>query len=108
MENITNNPKHKRQGKDREKKAENEAQKLYKALYTKPISRRMAATFIGYLDQTYMVTQLIYDWLKDGKAQIVGKIKCSRSGRLVEAVTTNPAFFQQDKFKQLNLFDDAE
>ena len=66
---------------------------LFNVLLREPISRRMAATEIGFPDQTYMVTQLIYDWINQGKAQVVGKIKCDRSKRFVQAVTTNPDFF---------------
>lgn len=74
--------------------------KLFKALYDKPMSRRMAATFIGYNDQTYMVTQYIYDWIKQGKASTVGVIKCKRSGRIVDAITTNPKLFpKSNQFK---------
>jgi len=100
MEYTNNNP-HKRQGKDTKN---NYAKQLFNALYDKPISRRMAATEIGFTDQTYMVTQLIYDWIKQGKAQIVGKAKCSRSGYLVDKVTTNPDLFISNKSNQLDLF----
>ena len=66
---------------------------LYSLLYKKPLSRRMVATELGFTDQTYMVTQCISDWIKQGKAMVIGSIKCSRSGRFVEAVTTNPKLF---------------
>ena len=66
---------------------------LYSLLYKKPLSRRMVATELGFTDQTYMVTQCISDWIKQGKAMVIGNIKCSRSGRFVEAVTTNPKLF---------------
>lgn len=66
---------------------------LYNLLYKKPLSRRMVATELGFTDQTYMVTQCISDWIKQGKAMVIGSIKCSRSGRFVEAVTTNPKLF---------------
>lgn len=101
MESINNNPLHKRQGEDTKSEY---AKKLYYALYKKPISRRMAATEIGYPDQTYMATQLIYDWIKEGRAQVVGAIRCSRSGRFVEAVTTNPELFKSSDQNQLSLF----
>jgi len=77
---------------------------LYDLLYNKPLSRRMVATELGYTDQTYMVTQFIYDWIKQGKAMVIGGIKCSRSGRIVEAVTTNPELFLQSDNNQLTLF----
>lgn len=77
---------------------------LYDLLYNKPLSRRMVATELGYTDQTYMVTQFIYDWIKQGKAMVIGGIKCSRSGRIVEAVTTNPELFAKSDNNQLTLF----
>jgi hypothetical protein len=87
------------QGKNKQKK---DVKLLYKVLFNSPVSRRMAATNIGYTDQTYMVTQYINDWIKQGKAAVIGRIKCSRSGRFVEGVTTNPDLFP--KSNQLNLF----
>lgn len=98
MKNTNHNP-HKRQGQDTKKKYAN---KLFKVLYKEPLSRRMAATNIGFTDQTYMVTQFIYDWIKQGKAQVIGVIKCNRSGRNVESITTNPELFE--KSNQLKLF----
>jgi Rod binding domain-containing protein len=80
--------------------------KLYKLLYNKPLSRRMAATELGFTDQTYMVTQLVSDWIKQGKAMVIGVIKCSRSGRFVQAVTTNADFFPQSN--QLKMFGNGE
>lgn len=80
------------------------AKKLFQLLKEKPISRRMAATFLGYTDQTYMVTQLISDWIRDGKAQVVGEIRCTRSGRNVEAISTNPDLFISKNDDQLTLF----
>lgn len=77
---------------------------LYDLLYKKPLSRRMVATELGYIDQTYMVTQYISDWIKQGKAMVVGVIKCSRSGRIVEAVTTNPELFPKSNNNQLTMF----
>jgi hypothetical protein len=64
----------------------------------------MVATELGYTDQTYMVTQFIYDWIKQGKAMVIGVIKCNRSGRIVEAVTTNPELFPKSNNNQLTLF----
>jgi hypothetical protein len=87
------------QSKDKQKKY---VKLLYKELFDSAVSRRMAATNIGYTDQTYMVTQYINDWIKQGKAAVIGHIKCSRSGRFVERVTTNPDLFP--KSNQLNLF----
>jgi len=101
--NQLNSPKvfsHKGQGKD----SKDYAKKLFKALYLKPISRRMAATKIGYPDQTFMVTQFIYDWIEEGRAQVIGVIKCERSGEFVQAVTTNPNFFKSIKNNQLKMF----
>jgi len=80
------------------------AKELYYLLYDKPLTRRMVATELGYTDQTYMVTQFIYDWIKQGKAMVVGAMKCSRSGRIVEAITTNPELFLQLDNNQLTLF----
>lgn len=91
----------KEQGKDTKKDYTKE---LYDLLYNKPLSRRMVATELGYADQTYMVTQFIYDWIKQGKAMVIGGIKCSRSGRIVEAVTTNPELFLKSDNNQLTLF----
>lgn len=78
------------------------AKTLYRLLFRKSLSRRMAATELGYIDQTYMVTQIIYDWIKEGKAAVVGQILCERSGRMVEAITTNPDLFP--KSNQLKMF----
>ena len=76
---------------------------LFEILSYEPLSRRMAATELGFNDQTYMVTPYVLEWIKQGKAAaVVGIIKCSRSGRLVEAVTTNPDLFP--KPNQLQLF----
>lgn len=80
------------------------AKELYNLLYKKPLSRRMVATELGYTDQTYMVTQFIYDWIKQGKAMVIGGIKCSRSGRIVEAITTNPELFPKSNNNQLTMF----
>lgn len=66
---------------------------LYKLLYHKTLSRRMAATELGFVDQTYMVTPFILGWIKKGQAAVAGRIRCSRSGRMVEAITTNPDLF---------------
>lgn len=81
------------------------AKKLFKALSNEPLSRRMAATQIGFIDQTYMVTQFIHDWIKQGKAEVIGVIKCSRSGRKVEKITTNPELFISSSTNQYNLFE---
>jgi hypothetical protein len=91
--------------KDKGKATEKDyTKRLFDILYQKPISRRMAATLLGYPDQTYMTTQFINDWIKEGKAQVVGSIKCVRSGRMVEAITTNPKFFKKRIKRQLELF----
>jgi hypothetical protein len=70
-----------------------DAQRLFDILFQKPISRRMAATLLGYEDQTFMVTQSIYDWIEEGKVQVIGLIKCERSGQFVQGVTNNPKYF---------------
>jgi hypothetical protein len=82
-----------------------DAKQLFRILFKRPISRRMSATKLGYTDQTYMVTQIIYDWIKCGKAQVVGRIRCTRSERLVEAVTTNPKYFKSRFNNQLETYD---
>jgi hypothetical protein len=76
-------PLHKRQGKDTQKEY---VKKLFKALEKELMSRRMAATELGFTDQTFTVTQYIYDWIKEEKAQVIIRIKCSRSGRWVQKV----------------------
>ncbi|MEN2282220.1 hypothetical protein AAGF08_08780 [Algoriphagus sp. SE2] len=92
---------HKRQGQYTKREY---AKKLFDILYKKPLSRRMAATQLGFPDQTYMVTQFVYDWIKQGKAQVIGAIKCSRSGRFVGAISTNPELFKVKNNSQLTLF----
>lgn len=82
-----------------------DAKQLFQILYKRPISRRMSATELGYTDQTYMVTQIIYDWIKSGKAQVVGRIRCTRSDRFVEAITTNPKYFESKFNNQLETYD---
>ena len=101
MESTSNPQKalSKRQGQVKKKE---DKKALYKALFYKPISRRLAATIIGYEDQTFMVTQTIFDWIKQGLAQVVKSVKCPRSGRMVQGVTTNPDYFK--KSNQLKLF----
>jgi hypothetical protein len=89
--------------KGKDTKKEN-VKKLFKALEKEPMSRRMAATELGFTDQTFMVTQNVYDWIEAGKAQVIGKIKCSRSGRWVQKVTTDPELFISINVNQLNLF----
>jgi len=88
-----------KQGKDTKK---NHTKELFKILKDKPLSRRMAATELGFTDQTYMVTPYISEWIKQGKAMVIGTIKCSRSGRIVEAISTNPYLFP--KSNQLKMF----
>ncbi len=83
-------------------KKKNYTKELYQLLYKKPRSRRMVAIDLGFTDQTFMVTQLIYDWIKQGRASVVGGIKCSRSNRYVEAITTNPDLFP--KSNQYKMF----
>jgi hypothetical protein len=100
MKNHKNTPNI-RQDKDTKK---GYTKKLFEMLSKKTMSRRMAATELGYIDQTYMVTPFILDWIKQGKAAVVGTIKCSRSGRLVEAITTNPNLFIKSNQLKLKLF----
>lgn len=82
----------------------NLAKKVHDVLYDGPISRRMAATRVGFPDQTFMVTQFIDVLLKSGKAQIVDKIRCKRSNKLVQGITTNPKYFKKIYTNQLRLF----
>lgn len=77
------------------------SKRLFEAL-KQPLSRREAATVIGYPDQPFMVTQLVFDWIVAGRAQVIGKKICSRSGYSVQAVTTNEALFK--KSSQISLF----
>jgi len=102
MENQNNNSLKFSHDKYTKKKCGNQ---LFKVLFNEPQSRRMAATKIGFTDQTYMVTPFIYKWIKQGKAQVIGKIKCKRSKRIVEKVTTNPELFISNSTNQLNLFE---
>lgn len=88
--------------KDKKKR---EAKLLRAILFKKPISRRMAATALGHPDLTYMVTQDVSDMLKSGRAQVVGRIKCERSKRFVEAVTTNPEYFKSRFNNDLKTFE---
>ncbi len=88
-----------KQGKDTKKA--NKTQ-LFNLLHKKPLTRRMAATQLGFPDQTYMVTQYISDWITQDKAMVIGVIKCERSGRTVQAITTDPNLFPQTN--QLKMF----
>src|SRR5690554_2426275 len=81
-----------RQAQDTKEKREKQ---LCKILFARPITRRMAATALGYPDQTFMVTQPIFDLIKSGQVQVVGKMKCERSPRIVEAITSNPEYFRK-------------
>ena len=93
MENQNNNPsKYTRKGYTKE---------LFELLQIKSLSRRMAATELGFYDQTYMVTPYVLGWKRQGKAMVIGLIKCSRSGRFVEAITTNPNLFPKPNQDQL-------
>jgi len=94
-----NNKACKRQNKDKQK----QAKELFNILLN-PMSRRMSATALGFTDMTYMVTQNISDWLKDGRAQVVGHIRCKRSNRIVEMVTTNSDLFNEQTNNQLTMF----
>lgn len=94
-----NNKAHIRHFQDKEK----QAQKLYNIL-KKGMSRRMAATELGNTDMTYTVTQNIKDWLKDGRAQIIGCMRCERSKRWVEKVTTDKEQFNEKTTNQLKMF----
>lgn len=88
-----------KQGKNTKKSYTKE---LFNLLYEEPLSRRMVATKLGFTDQTYMVTPYILKWIKQGKADVIGFIKCNRSGRIVQAISTNPDLFP--KSNQLKLF----
>jgi hypothetical protein len=101
MENQNNSQNSFRVEQGKNKKKE-DTKRLFESLMN-PQSRRMAATAIGYKDQTFMVTQSIYDWLKQGKAAVIGRIKCARSNRWVQCVTTDPDLFPINP--QLSLFD---
>jgi hypothetical protein len=99
--NTSNNAfQHKRQVQDSKKDAEI----LFKALYLKPISRRMAATKIGYPDQTFMVTQLIIRLVKNRKGASNRKNKMYPFRTFCSRVTTNPDLFISHNTNQLNLF----
>ena len=100
MENTINTPK---SDTTKKSKAKHNSKELFNLLHTKPMSRRMAATLIGFPDQTYMVTNQIYQWLNQGRACVIGVIKCSRSGRMVQSISTNPINFP--KSDQLSLFE---
>lgn len=82
----------KKKAQDTKEKREKQ---LCKILFARPITRRMAATQMGYPDQTYMVTQLIFDLIKDGRAQVVGQMRCERSTNIAEAITSNPEYFRK-------------
>jgi hypothetical protein len=102
--NQQNSPKSFEKGQSKGTKKEY-ANRLFNEFYKEPLSRRMGATRIGFTDQTYMVTQFVSDWIKQGKAQVIGIIKCSRSGRKVQKITTNPELFISNSTNQLNLFE---
>lgn len=72
-------------------------QRVFNILHKNAMSRRMAITKAGYPDQTYLITQSVYDWIKQGKACVIGQIRCSRSGKLVECITTDPSLFINSK-----------
>lgn len=93
-----------RRYKAQDTKLQDEKQ-LHSVLFKRPMSRRMAATAIGYTDLTYMVTQIIFDMIKDGRAQVVGRIKCERSGHYVEAISTNPEQFKSRFNNNLETFE---
>lgn len=100
----TNQTPNQRQGKDSKM---TRSAKLFRLLKTSPISRRMAATALGYTDMTYMVTDDIKAWLMLGKAEVVCHVKCTRSGRRVQGVTTNEdLFISKNGSNQLSLFGD--
>lgn len=81
-----------KQGKDTK---ERDQKQLLKVLFEKPISRRMAAFLLGKGDKTYCVTQYVHDFIESGHIQVVGKIRCKRSDRFVEAITSNPKYFRK-------------
>lgn len=85
---------------------ENLAVCFFKALFERPQLRRMAATAIGKSDQTCVVTRQINEWLIKGQAQVIGVIRCLRSGRLVESISIDPKQFRKKSRNQLSLFDE--
>ena len=78
---------------------------LQRVLFIRPMSRRMGAFAIGHGDKTYMVTQPIFDMIKDGSAQVVGRIKCERSTHYVDAISTNPELFKSRFNNDLETFE---
>jgi hypothetical protein len=96
-----NSPSFNKECKNKKRNVEKE---LFSLLFKRPMSRRMAATELGFPDQTYMVTDTIKNWLKYGRAEIVGSIKCKRSGKFVQGVTTNPKLFRKSNSNQTKLF----
>lgn len=94
MKNTNNNPLSNSKAKDTKEKY---IQRAFMAFYKQPMSRRMAITKAGYPDLTYMITQSVNDWIKQGKACVIGQIRCTRSGKLVECITTNPSLFIHSK-----------
>lgn len=89
--NQKNSPDNKRRSKDTKK---NITKSLFQVLKT-PMSRRMAVTELGYPDLTYLVTQEVNDFIRQGRAECIGVIKCTRSGRFVQKITTNPKYFKR-------------
>ena len=83
----------------------NYLKKVHEALHVPPISRRQLATKLGYPDQTFMVTQAVYDLIRLGKVQNIGKIRCSRTNVLVEGITSDQTYFKSENDYQLNLFE---
>jgi hypothetical protein len=53
-----------------------------------------------------MITQVVFDWIKQNKACVIGSVKCSRSGHKAGRITTNPELFP--KSNQLELFDNLK
>ena len=63
MEYTYNKPSFESQPKNKE----NQPSKLFKILQNRPISTITAVTELGYPDQTFMVNQVICDFLGYGK-----------------------------------------
>lgn len=102
MRNQNNNPINKSKGKSTK---ESDRKRIEQELKDRPMTRRMLATYIGYTDQTFMVTQAVRDLIKLGNAQVIGKMKCERSNHLAQVVTTDPHLFNNICSNQLSLFD---
>ena len=96
MENTTNNPLHKRQGKD------TQLELVYKALHNKPLTMKEVYTQTGVLRE--FVCWYCRELRLSGKLYFVKKRRCSITKRYVKEFTTNETFLPEFP-KQLSLFD---